>query len=64
VGIIADPRPVDDARAERMAQLRESLEDHRRRHAADRAFPALHAFAEAEAAVRAGRAEWLPMSTD
>jgi hypothetical protein len=61
-------------RAERMAQLRALLEGNpfmasvpasgRPRHASARSYPALHGFALAEAAVREGRAEWLPTPID
>jgi hypothetical protein len=62
--MLSEPRPVDDAtRAERMRELWASLEGHRRRHESARTFPALHGFALAEAAVRDGRAEWLPIPT-
>jgi hypothetical protein len=51
-------------RAERMAQLRALMEGNpfmTNAPAPGRArYPGLHAFAEAEAAVREGRAEWLP----
>jgi hypothetical protein len=58
------PREMDARhRSEHMARVRASLEGHRRRHAAARTFPALRGFALAEAAVREGRAEWLPFPT-
>lgn len=61
-------------RSERMRELRTLLENNpfmvsvpassRPRHAVARSYPALHGFALAEAAVREGRAEWLPMTAE
>jgi hypothetical protein len=55
-------------RAEHMAQLRALLEGNPflasvPASGGPRQYPALRAFAEAETAVREGRAEWLPMSS-
>jgi len=77
MSILSEPRLIDDDgtlletpgemnarhRLEHMARLRALLEGNPFLPAA-RHYPALHAFAATEAAVREGRAEWLPTTLE